>query len=179
MDSRLQTSGMTEGPAPAPLSYPPAPSSCPPGPSVLPAGPLCPAHRAPLSCPPAPLSCPPGPLSCPPGPSVLPTGLPLSCPRSLAGIQGLLFCPFLRVTLHGKNHGFPITNVGNDRRARSGPFVLPTGPSVLPAGPFVLPAAPSVMPAVFSGNPGSFFLSLSSCDSAWEKPWIPDYKRRA
>ena len=63
-------------------------------------------------------------------PSVIPTGSPLSflpvtllsfpqgplchSRRVLAGIQCFL-CPFIRVPWPGKNAGFPIKNVGNDR----------------------------------------------------------------
>ncbi len=80
--------------------------------------PLCQARRSPLSCPPVP------PCHSRRSPSVIPAGFPLSFPpvppchsrRLLAGIQGLALLSLLRVVLHGKSRGFPIKNVGNDRR---------------------------------------------------------------
>ena len=105
-------------PALAPLSGPPAT----PHPGPLPQGER--ETAAPLSCPPVSLChVRRSPLSFPPVPSVLPAG-PL-CPsrrpplchsrRLLAGIQCLSL-----LSLHScdpaESHGFPITNVGNDRR---------------------------------------------------------------
>ena len=121
--------------------------------------------------------------SCQPGPFVMPALAPLSFPQVFSGNPGF----FSSVPLFGwpcvwKSHGFPITNVGNDRRAiehvghdgmpalaptpyQSGPFVmaaLPPTPCLLCStscqpGPFVMPAlAPLSFPQVFSGNPGFF-----------------------
>ena len=127
-------------PALAPLSCPPVLFVMPPVLSVIPAGPLCHSRR-PLSV------MPPGtlchsrrpPLSCPPvspitnvGDKV--SGNPVSC-----------FVVLLFVwPLHGRSHGFPIKNVGNDRRGiehggHDGMSALPLcharwAPSVMPAG---------------------------------------------
>ncbi len=126
------------------------------------------------------------PLSFPQGPhchsrrapSVIPARPPLSFPqgplchsrRVLAGIQCFL-CPFIRVPRPGKNAGFPIKNVGNDRvggvgNDRTGgigntgrDFPLPLGegfvdfipaghPLSFPQGPLCYShKAPSVIPA--------------------------------
>ena len=117
MDSRLTTSGMTEGrwttsgmtagrivrpclphsvmPDVSPLSFPPDPSLLfPLSPSGLPALPFW-SSRSPL-------------LVFPLSPSVIP---------AKAGIQCLSSVPFIRGPRLGKTHGFPITNVGNDRGA--------------------------------------------------------------
>ena len=48
-------------------------------------------------------------------PSVVPSAPPLSFPPVVSG-NPVFFSsvPFIRVTLHGESHGFPIKNVGND-----------------------------------------------------------------
>ena len=113
MDSRLKMSGMTEGELKAggmtegllclfvmprqPLT--PALSRKGRGRRM----PLCHARRASLSCLLVLFVMPPGPLC--------------HSRRLLAGIQHLALLFFLFVwPLHGRSHGFPITNVGNDRR---------------------------------------------------------------
>ena len=171
MDSRLTTSGMTEGGVkPSGMTGGPAlaPLSCPPH--------HCPAHRsavlpaAPLSCPPPPLSCPP--LLCPAHRSaVLPAIPPLSFPQCLAGIQCLSLLSLHSCGPHGNSHGFPINNVGNDRRrsktvghdrrACSGSSVLPAEalsqahrPPSCPARR--LPSCPARRPSVLPTAPPSF-----------------------
>ena len=73
----------------------------------------------------------------------MPTG-PLLCHarRYLAGIQCFLFCPFIRVALHGNSHGFPIKDVGNDswRLKTSGmTWAESCGPAWVKAGSGPLP----------------------------------------
>ena len=104
MDSRLKMSGMTEGG----LNM-----------SGMTEGLLCPLCR---TC--------SGPLSFPPVLSVMPAGSPLSCPPvspitnvgdKVSGNPVSCFFVLLFVwPLHGRSHGFPITNVGNDRRRIEG-----------------------------------------------------------
>ena len=48
-------------------------------------------------------------------------GRPAPRPRSPTTA---LFCPFICVGLHGKSHGFPIENVGNDRRGLKTPGMI-------------------------------------------------------
>ena len=102
------------------------------------------------------------------GPSVMPAGPPLSFPQVVSGNPASFsFVPFFGCPCMGKSHGFPITNVGNDRRGieylghDGGPTLAPLSS---PPAPLSCPPAPSVMPdcpplsfpQVVSGNPGSF-----------------------
>ena len=104
MDSRLKTSGMTEGGLKASgmtegllglFVMPAGLFVIPPVLFVIPAGP---------------------PLSCPPAPSVIPAGSlcharrpPLSFPPVVSGNPGSCFVVLLFVwALHGGSHGFPI-----------------------------------------------------------------------
>ena len=89
---------------------------------ACPLGPLCHSRRALLSCPPVPFLC--------------------HARRYLAGIQCFLFCPFIRVALHGNSHGFPIKDVGNDsgRLKTSGmTWAESCGPAWVKAGSGPLP----------------------------------------
>ena len=117
---------------------------------------------------------------------VLPAGPLCHARRLSAGSQGLALLFFLFVwPLHGRSHGFPITNVGNDRRGiehgghdgrpartlcharqsslscRRVPFVLPAGPLCHAAGPSL--SCPPVSPITnvgdkVSGKPASCFV---------------------
>ena len=145
MDSRLQTSGMTEGELNTS------------GMTEGPIGPLCPAGRAPLSCPLGPLLSFPQVVSgnptsfssvpffgCPCMGKTMDSRLqtsgmtegglntsgmteggplwplcqpPLSFPQVVSGNPASFSSvPFFGCPCMGKSHGFPITNVGNDRR---------------------------------------------------------------
>ena len=115
-----------------------------------------PEHTFPSVMPPAPLSCP--------------DLAPLSFPPVVSG-NPVFFSsvPFIRVTLHGENHGFPIKNVGKDNggsktsgmtRAEScGPAWVAAGSGPLPEAcdvvvrflpdhtfPSVMPPSPPVLP---------------------------------
>ncbi len=166
-----------------------APLSCPPAPSGIPAGPLCHARRPPLALPPVPLchSRQP-PLSFPSAPSVIPVGPPLSFPPVFSGNPvSFSSVPVIRVALHGKRHGFPIKNVGNDiggivwprmRAALDSASLLacPLWLLVMPAlAPLSCPPAPFCHARRFLAGIQCFsLLSLHSGGPAWEKPWIPD-----
>ncbi len=126
MDSRLKTSGMTEGELKASGM-----TECLLCLFVMPARPLCHSRQSSLSFPPA--------------PSVMPAGPPLSFPPVVSGNPASCFVVLLFVwPLHGRSHGFPIKNVGNDRRGiehggHDGMSALPLcharwAPSVMPAG---------------------------------------------
>ena len=54
-------------------------------------------------------------------PSVIPARFPpLSFPQAFSGNPGSFFCLFICMALTGENSGFPIENVGNDRKGASG-----------------------------------------------------------
>ena len=103
------------------------------------------------------------PPSCPPAP-------PLSCPPVVSG-NPVFFSsvPFIRVTLHGESHGFPINNIGNDNGGSKtsgmtgaescGPAWVAAGSGPLPEAcdvvvrflpdhtfPSVMPPSPPVLP---------------------------------
>ena len=194
LDSRLETSGMTWAGIVWPRTREALDSAsllaCPLWPLGMPVRPLWHARRPPLACPPAPSGTPAGPLwHSRRSPFVMPVRAfcharrpPLSFPPVFSG-NPVFFSsvPVIRVALHGKRHGFPIKNVGNDMgrnrvapherspgfckpfgmpalapcHARQTPLSCPSEPSVMPAGP------PLSFPPVFSGNP-VFFSSVPS-----------------
>ena len=140
---------MPAGPL-CPAPTPPHPGPLPQGEreqdaslSCLP-GPLCHARRVPSVMPPAPLCHARRP------PSVMPAGSPLSFPPVVSGNPGSCFVvpcfvvPFICVGLHGRSHGFPIKNVGNDRRGieHGGHDGMPALPLCHTASPLCHAAGP-------------------------------------
>ena len=158
---------------------------------------------APLSCPPAPSGTPAGPLwHSRRSPFVMPVRAfcharrpPLSFPPVFSG-NPVFFSsvPVIRVALHGKRHGFPIKNVGNDmggivwprmREALDSASLLACllWPLVMPVRPLCharqsllsCPLAPLCHSRRFLAGIQCFSLRfLHSCGPAWEKAWIPD-----
>ena len=93
-----------------------APLSCPDNPSPQPS----PARGEGVGCasvmPAGPSVMPAGPPVMPAGPPVMPAGPPLSFPPVVSGNPVSCFFVPLFVGLHGGRLGFPIKNVGNDRK---------------------------------------------------------------
>ena len=109
-----------------------SPLSGPPVSPVRPAGPLCQARRSLCQARRSPLSGPPVSSVRPAGPLCHSYWSPCHSRRLLAGIQCLSLLSLLRVVLHGKSRGFPIKNVGNDRRGLKTPG-MDMGESCIPA----------------------------------------------
>ena len=174
MDSRLKTSGMTEGGLKAwgmtegllylfvmpagPLCHArQAPLSCPPGPFVMPARPLCHARRPPLSCPPGLFVMPAGPLCHSRWP---PSVIPAGCQRESSILLCCSFCLYgpcmgeamdSRLKMSGMTEGG--LNTGGMTEGMLCLFVMPAGPLCHVCwSSLSCRRGPSVIPAGFPDN---------------------------